>query len=66
MKLLIGIGAAGLLAIGATTCPETVRDQAREAVTLSPAMHAEISRQIDMFMGVMEGERPDIHPVDSQ
>lgn len=62
MKLLIGISAAGLLAIGAITCPEAVRDQAREATTLSPAIHAEVSRQIEMFVAVMEGERPDIQP----
>jgi hypothetical protein len=62
MKLLIGIGAAALLAVGATTCPQAVRDQAREATTLSPAVHAEVSRQIEMFIASMEGNRPTIEP----
>jgi hypothetical protein len=66
MKIFIGAGFTALLAIGAIVCPEHVRQQARDAATIPPAVHAEISRQLDLFVSVMEGERPAIEPASSR
>ncbi|WP_420430093.1 hypothetical protein [Hyphobacterium sp.] len=60
MKLFAGAAIAAILIIGAATCPQHIRDQAQEAVEISPELKAEVVRQIDLFVAVMEGDRPDI------
>lgn len=62
MKILIGAGFSALLVAGAVACPAHVRQQARDAATIPPEVHAELSRQLELFVSVMEGERPDIEP----
>lgn len=66
MKILIGAGFAALLLTGAILCPEHVRQQARDAATIPPEVHAEISRQLELFVSAMEGNRPDIEPEPAQ
>ncbi len=62
MKVLIGAGLSALLATGAIVSPEHVRQQAREAMTIPPGVQAEVSRQLDVFVSFMEGDRPAIEP----
>ncbi len=66
MKIFIGTGLIALLAVGIVTCPAHVRQQARDAATISPELQAEMSRQLSAFTAVMEGEQPDIQNRDSQ
>lgn len=66
MKVFIGAGLAALLATGAVVCPDHLRQQARDAAAIPPEVHAEISRQLDLFVSVMEGDRPSIEPSLSQ
>lgn len=62
MKIFIGAGFAALLVAGALACPAHLRQQARDAATIPPEVHAELARQLDLFVSVMEGERPEIEP----
>lgn len=66
MKILIGAGLTALLAAGAVVCPDHVRQQARDAATIPPQVQAEISRQLELFVNVMEGDQPDIGPAHSR
>lgn len=62
MKILIGAALTALLTAGAMVCPDHVRQRARDAATIPPEVHAEISRQLELFVSVMEGDRPAIDP----
>jgi hypothetical protein len=60
MKLLAGAAIAAVMIVGAAACPQHIRAQAQEAVEIPPEVRAEVARQIDLFVAVMEGDRPEI------
>ncbi|WP_421784441.1 hypothetical protein [Hyphobacterium sp.] len=60
MKLLAGVSVAALMILIAALCPQHIRAQAQEAVEIPPELKAEVARQIDLFVAVMEGDRPEI------
>jgi hypothetical protein len=66
MKILIGTGLIALLAVGIMTCPAHVREQARDVAAIPPEVQEEMSRQLNAFTAVMEGEQPDLRSSDSQ
>ncbi|GJL96959.1 MAG: hypothetical protein DHS20C06_07760 [Hyphobacterium sp.] len=66
MRIIIGTGLIALLVVGIIACPAQVQQQARDVATIPPEVQAEMSRQLSVFTAVMEGERPDLQPRDSQ
>jgi len=60
MKVLIGAGTVVLLMVGFLTCPDHLRQQARDAAAIPPEIQAKISRELDLFVSAMEGETPDL------